>query len=142
MRKIILLIVLLFSLIGVQAQHLKKDGTPDMRFKENKRSSSFSTPNTTTNTNTDVRIQNGYQKDNGTIVEPHYKTNNNQTNLDNFSTKDNSNPYTGQSGTKAKDFSQDASNYGNGKTIQEGPKGGQFYINDKGSKTYVPKQPK
>lgn len=140
MKKIILILVLLFCVIGAQSQHLKKNGTPDMRFKDNKQSSAFSTPNT--NINTDVRLQNRYQKDNGTIVEPHYKTNTNQTNLDNFSTKGNSNPYTGQTGSKAKDNSQDATNYGKGKTIYEGPKGGQFYINDKGNKTYVPKQPK
>lgn len=37
MKKIILFFLLLLSL-GVNAQHLKKDGTPDMRYKENRSS--------------------------------------------------------------------------------------------------------
>jgi hypothetical protein len=44
MRKIIALLFLFFLTLGIlSAQHLKKDGTPDMRYKENKASSSAST---------------------------------------------------------------------------------------------------
>jgi len=42
----------------------------------------------------------GYTKGNGTYVAPHYQTNPNGTKLDNWSTKGNVNPYTGQPGTK------------------------------------------
>ncbi len=41
---------------------------------------------------------NGYTKSNGTYVSGHWKTARNHTNVDNFSTKGNTNPYTGQRG--------------------------------------------
>jgi hypothetical protein len=40
----------------------------------------------------------GYYKSNGTYVQPHYRTAPNSTNRDNFSTRGNTNPYTGQAG--------------------------------------------
>lgn len=92
-------------------------------------------------TNSDVRYQSGYVKPStGTYVKPHMKTEVNRTNHDNFSTKGNTNTYTGSSGYKAKDYSSQSSNYGSGQTIQTGPKGGQYYINSNGNKTYVPKR--
>ncbi len=90
--------------------------------------------------NPNSRYQSGYTKKNGTSVQPHYKTQTNKTNHDNYSTTSNKNTYTGKSGTKAKDYSPAATNYGQGKTIQSGPKGGQYYQNDKGKKVYVPKR--
>lgn len=79
-------------------------------------SSGYVNPNTNYNS--------GYQKSNGTYVQPHIKTQQNQTNLDNYSTQGNVNPYTLDNGTKAKDYSIDAYNYGSGKTIQTGERGG------------------
>jgi len=148
------IILLLFTLVSIStisyAQHYKKDGTPDMRYRENKETyggnnyssskSTYSTPSYSYGTSNDVRYQSGYVKDNGTYVEPHYKTNNNSTNWDNFSTKDNYNYYNGTNGSRAKDYSNEAQNYGGGNTINTGPKGGQYYYNDKGNKVYVPKQ--
>lgn len=88
-----------------------------------------------------VRYQSGYYKEStGTYVDSHYKTSSNNTNLDNFSTKGNYNYYTGEKGTRAQDYSSEAYNYGQGKTIYEGPKGGQYYINDNNNKVYVPKR--
>ena len=43
----------------------------------------------------------GYTKDNGTYVQPHYRSTPNSTTLDNYSTKGNTNPYTGKKGTKS-----------------------------------------
>ena len=40
----------------------------------------------------------GYYR-NGTYVSPYYRTNSNNTKLDNWSTKGNINPYTGKKGT-------------------------------------------
>lgn len=97
-------------------------------------------PKSSYQTNTSVRHQNGYFKSNGTYVQPHYKTNINKTNWDNFSTKGNYNYYKGNTGTRARDYSIDAYNYGKGKVIQTGPKGGQYYINSSGKKIYVPKR--
>jgi hypothetical protein len=92
-------------------------------------------------TNSSTRYQSGYYKPStGTYVQPHYKTNNNNTNHDNYSTKGNTNSYTGQSGSRAKDYSSGSYNYGSGQTIQTGPKGGQYYYNSNGNKTYVPKR--
>ena len=88
-----------------------------------------------------VRYQRGYYKSStGTYVSPHYKTTSNNTNWDNFSTKDNYNYYTGAKGTRAKDYSSEAYNYGKGKDIYQGSRGGQYYINDNSNKVYVPKR--
>jgi hypothetical protein len=42
----------------------------------------------------------GYVRKDGTYVAPHMATNPNSTTLDNWSTKPNVNPYTGEEGTK------------------------------------------
>ena len=81
-----------------------------------------------------------YSKKDGTYVQTYKRTSSNKTNKDNYSTKPNTNFYTGSKGYKAKDYSPAAYNYGKGKTISSGPKGGQYYNNQKGSKTYVPKR--
>lgn len=90
--------------------------------------------------NSSVRYQKGYYKSNGTYVKPHYKTQTNKTNHDNFTTRGNKNTYTQRSGTRPKDYSAGASNYGKGKNIHTGSRGGQYYYNSKGNKTYVPKR--
>lgn len=90
--------------------------------------------------NTTTTYQNGYFRSNGTYVQGHYKTRSNSTNLDNYSTSRNANPFTGERGSRAKDYSSDAYNYGSGHTIQTGSRGGQYYINSNGNKTYVPKR--
>lgn len=82
---------------------------------------------------------NGYTKSNGTQVKGHYRSNSNSTNHDNYSTQGNKNPYTGNKGTVAPDYSPQANkSYSNG-GIQTGPRGGKYYINSNGNKTYVPK---
>jgi hypothetical protein len=83
----------------------------------------------------------GYIKpSSGVYVAPYEKTQSNGTNLDNFSTKGNSNPYTGDAGTKARDFSPEAKNYGGGQEVHTGPRGGTYIINSSGNKTYLPKR--
>ena len=47
----------------------------------------------------------GYYKSDGTYVKPHYRSAPNSTTLDNFSTKGNTNPYTGKKGTKSPGYS-------------------------------------
>lgn len=42
----------------------------------------------------------GHYKNNGTYVQPHYRTKTNNTQSDNWSSKPNVNPYTGKYGTK------------------------------------------
>lgn len=84
---------------------------------------------------------NGYFKSNGTYVQPHIRSSANSTNLDNWSTRGNFNPYTGTAGSVARDYSQRALNYGAGHVINTGPCGGQYYINNNYTKVYVPKQP-
>ena len=90
--------------------------------------------------NNNVVYQQGYTRSNGTYVEGHYKTVRNNTNWDNFSTVGNVNSFTGTIGTIARDYTPNAYNYGSGKTIYTGSKGGQYYINSNGNKTYVPKR--
>lgn len=43
---------------------------------------------------------NGYTRKDGTYVAPHYRSTPNNVQYDNYSTKGNSNPYTGQPGTE------------------------------------------
>jgi len=140
MKKILFTILLGFLFVLPVFAQLKKDGTPDMRYKANRQTygSSYSYPSTTTNSS--VRYQSGYIKSNGTYVQPHVKTNVNRTNHDNFSSKDNYNMYNGTTGSRAKDYTLDVYNYGKGKTINTGERGGQYYYNSKGNKVYVPKR--
>lgn len=92
-------------------------------------------------TNINYRWQSGYYKPStGTYVQPYYKTAINKTNWDNYSTIGNIDPWTGASGSRARDYSAGAYNYGSGRTIYTGPGGGQYYFNSHGNKTYVPKR--
>ena len=90
--------------------------------------------------NSGARYQNGYYRSNGTYVNGHYKSKSNRTNHDNYSTQGNRNPFTGNSGSVARDYSPNVYNYGSGRSIQTGPRGGQYYINSNGNKTYVAKR--
>ena len=142
MNKLFLSLTFILTIATFANAQYKKDGTPDMRYSQNKQtySNSYSYPSSSYETNSNVRHQSGYIKSDGTYVQPHYKTQSNSTNLDNFSTKDNYNSYNGKSGSRAKDYSNDAYNYGSGEQIQTGTRGGQYYINSNGNKTYVPKR--
>ena len=42
----------------------------------------------------------GYSRSDGTYVQPHMQTNPNSTPMDNWTTRGNVNPYTGQAGTR------------------------------------------
>lgn len=90
--------------------------------------------------NSSAEIVSGYTRSNGTYVEPYVRTQRNSTNHDNFSTYGNINIYTGTVGTRARDYSPEAYNYGSGRTIYTGSRGGQYYINGNGNKVYVPKR--
>jgi hypothetical protein len=142
MKNLAPLLILLLGFTLISNAQYKKDGTPDMRYSSNKAlyGNYSSSQSSYYGNNSDVRYQSGYIRDNGLYVQPHYKTNSNSTNADNFSTRGNSNPYTNQSGTRARDYSTDAYNYGSGRSIETGPRGGQYYINSNGNKTYVPKR--
>ena len=97
----------------------------------------YSIPSTVNYNTTTVS---GYTRSNGTYVQSHVRTMPNSTNWDNFSTKGNSNPFTGSTGYRARDYSSSAYNYGTGHTIHTGSRGGQYYYNSNGHKTYVPKR--
>lgn len=89
----------------------------------------------------------GYSTKNNTYVEPHYRTSPNYTKNDNFSTIGNVNPYTGSYGTKPADtyFSTPSTSSSyfpstpSSSTIYTGPRGGQYYINSNGNKSYLPR---
>lgn len=132
MKKIILTAaIIISSVLGLNAQSYY--GTTSNR-------SSATSVYGTGNTNSSVRYQRGYTRTDGTYVQGHYKTNSNSTNHDNFSTRGNTNTYTGSTGSRARDYSFGAYNYGSGRTIHTGSRGGQYYINSNGNKTYVPKR--
>lgn len=82
----------------------------------------------------------GYTRSNGTYVKGYTRTQRNSTNHDNFSTSGNYNPYNGTIGSRARDYSSQSYNYGVGRTIQTGPRGGQYYTNSRGNRVYVPKR--
>ena len=58
---------------------------------------------------------NGYYRRDGTYVQPHYRTAPNRTRNDNYSTRGNVNPYTGERGTRPRDweYRRSSSAYGN-----------------------------
>jgi hypothetical protein len=130
-----------YSTPNYNANPTKKDGSPDMRYKSNK--DIYGTSNSSSNVYyTNPRVSNttnGYIKSNNTYVETYQSTKPNKTNLDNYSTSGNINPYTGKEGSRAQDNSAEAFNYGAGYETKTGAKGGQYYINRMGKKTYVPK---
>ena len=97
MKKVIFTLAIgLLGAINTQAQ-TKKDGTPDMRYSTNKQTygNSSSTPSysapKTTEKNYDnggqYKIQNGYQKSNGTYVAPHIKTTPDNNTYNNYKPK-------------------------------------------------------
>lgn len=51
---------------------------------------------------------NGYMRSNGTYVAPHYRSSPNSTTQDNYSTKGNINPYTGERGSQPNEDSQNS----------------------------------
>lgn len=65
---------------------------------------------------------NGYTKSNGTYVKGHYRSSPNSSKNDNWSTKGNTNPYTGRAGTKPREYENSlggynsSSNYGKSKS--------------------------
>lgn len=87
----------------------------------------------------DNRVDGHFRRD-GAFVPDHYRSSPNSSNWDNYSTRPNVNPYTGREGTRPRDYSPEALNYGSGRQIHEGPRGGQYYYNDSGRKVYVPRR--
>lgn len=101
----------------------------------------------------------GYYRSNGTYVQPHQRTVPNATRNDNYSTIGNVNPYTGKAGTQPRDGGYSTSSsysstdystptyssstsystpsYSSSNTIYTGSRGGQYYINSNGNKTYL-----
>jgi hypothetical protein len=101
---LIMAIMALLSL-GANAQ-TKKDGTPDMRYKANKETygnsystPSYSTPKSSTPTYSEpkternysnggqYKVQDGYQKSNGSYVAPHIKTTPDNNTYNNYKPK-------------------------------------------------------
>jgi|GEM_PF-1431725 hypothetical protein len=64
---------------------------------------SFTSHYATGHTNSNVHYTHAYTRKNGTHVKGHWSSNPNSTRNDNFSTRGNVNPYTGEAGTKAPD---------------------------------------
>jgi hypothetical protein len=105
----------------------------------------------------------GYYRSNGTYVQPHQRTAPNYTRNDNYSTIGNTNPYTGKAGTQPRDgyttsssysaptysntyaassyslpsTTYSSKSYGSNNTTYTGSRGGEYYINSNGNKTYV-----
>ncbi len=122
---------------------------------------------TVAQTNSSHTYTNGYYRSNGTYVQGHYKTSPNNTINDNFTTKPNVNPYTGQKGYIEPTYTTPSYNnstystpsYNNSSystpsynnstystpsysvPVQTGPRGGNYYINGNGNKTYIKKSP-
>jgi len=93
---------------------------------------------------TQTRVR-GYYRSDGTYVQPHYRSAPNGTASDNYGAQGNQNPYTGQQGTRTQQqpsntpsstYTPPSGSY-NGRTTYTGPRGGRYYINSSGNKTYV-----
>lgn len=96
----------------------------------------------------------GYTNSNGTYVQGYYRTTPNTTRNDNYSTVGNVNPYTGTYGTKPADNFYVAPStysaptyystptyttptYSTPTPVYTGSRGGQYYINSNGNKSYI-----
>ena len=135
-KYIFLIIVSVLFFYSANAQY-KKNGQPDMRYNANKGTSGY---NYSTPSYSNSGYQNSYIKKNGTYVNGSYHSKRNKTNTDNYSTNGNYNPYTGKRGSRARDYSSQAQNYGEGHVIHRGLFGGRYYRNEYGKKIYVPKR--
>ena len=87
-----------------------------------------------------IRVS-GYYKKNGTYVQPYFRTTPNPTNLDNFSTKGNVNPYTGKPGWVEPDgkyntLYYNTSSYSPQKNLSEYPINSKLPIQNK-NRTYI-----
>lgn len=49
-------------------------------------------------------IVNGYMRQDGTYVQPHFRSSPNTTTIDNYSSRGNTNPYTGERGSQQPDY--------------------------------------
>ena len=82
-------IAILFT-INANAQ-TKKDGTPDMRYKSNKQTNeNTATPKSNGRNYSNggqYKVQEGYQKSNGTYVAPHLKTSPDNKKFNNYKRK-------------------------------------------------------
>lgn len=128
---------ILFALVAMMATSTVSFAQ-SFNYGNNRRNTTFTYGSYGTNSNTTT--VNGYTRSNGTYVNGYTRTQKNNTNHDNFSTSGNYNPYTGTTGSRARDYSNQSYNYGSGRTIQTGPRGGQYYTNSRGNKVYVPKR--
>ena len=91
----------------------------------------------------------GYTNSNGTYVQGYNRTTPNTTRNDNYSTVGNVNPYTGSYGTKPADRYVPTTTYSSYSTptyhsissyttpVYTGSRGGTYYINSNGNKTYI-----
>ena len=144
MKKLVLTMV---ALVAMATSSFAQFSASDLQMIEkvvNDYCSSYSMPSVTysvpSTVNYNTTTVSGYTRSNGTYVQSHVRTMPNNTNWDNFSTIGNSNPFTGSKGHRARDYSSSAYNYGAGHTIHTGSRGGQYYYNSNGHKTYVPKR--
>jgi len=144
MKKLVLTMV---ALVAMATSSFAQFSASDLQMIEkvvNDYCSSYSMPSVTysvpSTVNYNTTTVSGYTRSNGTYVQSHVRTMPNNTNWDNFSTIGNSNPFTGSTGHRARDYSSSAYNYGAGHTIHTGSRGGQYYYNSNGHKTYVPKR--
>jgi hypothetical protein len=101
---------------------------------------------------------NGYTRSNGTYVQGYYRTAPDYTINNNWSTVGNVNPHTGRAGTVSRSSSYSSTyysapaytqsyyttpttyttpSYTTTNTVYTGPRGGTYYINSNGNKTYI-----
>ena len=124
MKKLVLTMV---ALVAMATTSFAQFSASDLQVIEkvvNDYCSSYSMPSVTysvpSTVNYNTTTVSGYTRSNGTYVQSHVRTMPNNTNWDNFSTKGNSNPFTGSTGYRARDYSSGAYNYGAGHTIHTG----------------------
>jgi len=95
---------------------------------------------------------NGYTRSNGTYVQGYYRTAPDYTINNNWSTVGNVNPHTGRAGTVSRSSTYSdvyytpptysnnnysIPTYTSSNIVYTGPRGGQYYYNSNGNKTYI-----
>ncbi len=140
MKTTFLLVLAILTAVSARAQYDVYTTPKSSRSSSANSYPTYTLPAQSYNPSPDVQYNSGYIKQNGTVVNPYYKTKSDNTNWNNLGTEGNVNPFTSQPGTRAKDYTPEALNYGQGQTIHQGSRGGQYYINSNGNKVYVPKR--
>jgi hypothetical protein len=127
MKKLMLIITLMFLFVSIGfAQHLKKDGTPDRRYKENKNLPPTAPTKTTVLPTDTNKLDQQKSKKFNTTTTKHLKKDGTPDRRYKENKSSSNNSHEKATGTTK-----------SGSTIYTGPRGGQYHYSKSGKKVYT-----